>query len=148
MSVPSPPPASSSSDTGRAANSLRLWGVVLLVLFLLTSTVGGSLSLESSYLAVTLASHIGLALVTVGASGYATSFVGRKYRAVPRSFAGLAALAALGATVAGTVFLLAGQSNGALYAMEGLAGLGVLASLVLIAVGGPSGQRLPAGDSP
>ncbi|MGA8542122.1 MAG: hypothetical protein WB947_01050 [Thermoplasmata archaeon] len=120
---------------------------MLLVLFLLTSAVGGSLALESSYLAVTLASHIGLALVTLGVAGYATSFVGRFYRALPRAFAGLAALSALGATIAGTFFLLGGESNPALYAMEGLAGLGILASLVVIAAGGQSGRRALAAAS-
>jgi hypothetical protein len=109
-------------------------------MFLLTSAVGGSLASESSYLAVTLASHIGLALVTLGIAGYATSFVGRSYRALPRASAGVAALAALGATIAGTIFLLDGQGNPALYAMEALAVVGIVASLAMIVVGGPAGK--------
>jgi hypothetical protein len=117
------------------------------VMFLLTSAVGGSLALESSYLLVTLASHIGLAVVTLGVAGYATSFVGRNYRALPRATAGIAALSALGATIAGTIFLLDGQSNSALYAMEGLAVIGTLAAIVMIVVGGPSGKRTPVGTS-
>jgi len=141
MVASSSPSGSPPNAEARTGPSLRVLGIVLLVLFLLTSAVGGSLALESSYLAVTLASHIGLALVTVGIAGYATSFVGRFYRALPRAFAGLAALSALGATIAGTVFLLGGESNSALYAMEGIAGLGILASLVIIAVGGQSGKR-------
>jgi hypothetical protein len=126
---------------------MRSWGVLVLVMFVLTSAVGGSLASESSYLAVTLASHIGLALVTLGIAGYATSFVGRRYRAAPRASAGVAALSALGATIAGTVFLLYGQGDPALYAMEGFAGLGILAALVMIVLGGASGKRAPVGTS-
>jgi hypothetical protein len=122
--------------------SLRAWGVLVLVFFLLTSAVGGSLGLESSYLVVTLASHIGLAAVTLGLAGYATSFVGRSYKALPRGSAGLSALSALGATIAGTVFLVGGQGPAALYAMEGFAGVGILAGLLMIVAGGPSGERV------
>jgi hypothetical protein len=128
-------------------SSLRYWGVLVFVLFFLTSAVGGSLALESSYVLVTLASHIGLALVTLLAAGYATSFVGRYYRAAPRASAGLAALAALGATIAGTIFLVGGQSNSALFAMEGLAAVGILASIMMVIFGGASGRRTPASSS-
>jgi hypothetical protein len=142
-----PTPAIPPSTGVTAGPSLRFWGVLVFVMFLLTSAIGGSLAMESSYLVVTLTSHIGLALVTLGIAGYATSFVGRSYRALPRAFAGIAAISALGATLAGTVFLLGGGSNSALYAMEGFAGLGILAAIVMIVVGGPSGKRVPAGTS-
>jgi hypothetical protein len=128
--------------------SLRYWGVLVLVFFLLTSAVGGSLALESSYLLVTIASHIGLALVTLGLAGYATSFVGRSYRAMPRAFAGLGALSALAATIAGTIFLVGGQTAVTLYAMEGFAGIGIVAALLMIVFGGPSGRLLPAAPHP
>jgi len=144
MAAVSPPSALPPTAGTSAARSLRFWGVLLLVMFILTSAVGGSLALESTYLVVTLASHVGLALVTVGIAGYATSSVGRSYRAVPRGFAGLAALAALGATIAGAVFLLGGGSSSALDAMEGLAGLGILSSLVLIVTGGETGKLASA----
>lgn len=130
-----------------ASRSLRYWGVLVFVLFLLTSAVGGSLALESSYLAVTLASHIGLALVTLAVAGYSTRVIGRVYGVVPRASAGAASLSAFGATIAGTVFLLGGQSNAALYAMEGFALLGLLSALLMIIVGGPSGVRAPARSS-
>jgi len=141
---PTPPggPAKPKSTPGI---SLRLWGVLLLVMFLLTSAVGGSLALESNYLLVTLASHIGLALVTLGLAGYGAAVLGRPYKAPPQAFAGLAALSALLATIAGTVFYFGGQSNAALYTMEGFAGLGILVSLLLIVVGGESGKWTPAG---
>jgi predicted permease len=109
-------------------------------MFLLTSVVGGSLALESSYLALTLASHIGLALVTLAIAGYAASRVGRYYRTLPRAFTGLAAFSALGATIAGTVFLLGGKTNAALYGMEGLAILGIVSALVMVVAGGTSNR--------
>ena len=107
-------------------------------MFLLTSAVGGSLGLESSYLPVTLASHIGLALVTLGVTGYAASAVGRRYRGPARTSSGLAGFAALGGTLAGTVYLVAGQTNYALYAMEGFAVLGIVAAIVMLVVGRPT----------
>jgi len=121
--------------------SLRFWGGLLFVMFLLTSAVGGSLALESSYLAVTLASHIGLALVTLGIGGYAASRLSRAYKPLPRVSCGLAAVSALVATIAGTIFLLEGQSNWSLYLMEGFASLGIIASVLLIVSGGSSGLR-------
>lgn len=113
-----------------------------MVFFLLASAVGGSLALESSYLLVTLASHIGLALVTLGLAGYAASVVGRSYKVLPRDFARLSAFAALGATIAGTIFLVDGQNAAALYVMEGFAGIGILAALLMIVFGGQSGKRV------
>ncbi len=146
MSAAHQPP--STATPGRAGLSLRYLGIVVFVLFLLTSAVGGSLALESSYLAITLVSHIGLALVTLGLAGYATSFVGRSYQALPRAGAALSALSALGATIAGIVFLVAGQSDAALVAMEGFAGLGLLGALVMIVLGGPAGRRPPTAPVP
>jgi hypothetical protein len=139
------PPSSPNPLPGNltASRSLRYWGVLVFVFFFLTSAVGGSLALESSYLVVTLASHIGLALVTLAVAGYASSMLGRDYTLVPRASTGLAALAALGATIAGTVFLLDGQGNPTLYAMEGFALLGLLAALIMIIMGGASGLRAP-----
>jgi hypothetical protein len=121
--------------------SLRRNGALVLVLFLLTSAVGGSLALEGSYLLVTLLSHIGLGLVTLGVAGYSARVVGPAYEPLPRASAGIAAFAALVATIAGTAYFLGGQSNAALYAMEGFAGVGILAALLMIFLGGPSEKR-------
>ncbi len=126
--------------TLRAGASLRAWGVLLLVMFVLTSAVGDSLALESSYLLVTLVSHIGLALVTAGLSGYVSGVVSRPYRSPGRGSARLAALCAGIATVAGAVFLFFGGSDPALYAMVGFALLGMIASVLMIVFGGPSGR--------
>lgn len=122
------------------AGSLRLWGILILVSFVVTSVVGGSLTSESSYLPLMLGAHIGLALLTLGLSSYATSIIGRRYKSLPRVGAALSAAAALGATIGGTVFLLGGQSNGPLYAMEGFAVVGIAAALVMIVLGGPAGR--------
>jgi hypothetical protein len=143
MATPTSSTMSSPATTAPSGPSLRVWGIVVLVFFLLTSVVGTSLALESSYLAVTLASHIGLALVTLGLAAFGAAFIGRSYRPLPRGCAGLSALSALGATIAGTIFLVGGQSNGALYAMEGFAGIGILAALLMIVFGGRSGRRVP-----
>ena len=147
MSVSSPSTGAPTPPRLSSRTSLRVWGVLLLVMFLLTSAVGGSLALESSYVLATLASHIGLALVTLGLAGYGAAVLGRPYKPLAKAFVGLAALSALGATVAGTIFLLDGQGNPALYAMEGFAVIGILASLLLIVVGGEGGKRNPMAET-
>jgi hypothetical protein len=134
---PTPPAAS-------AAISLRYWGVLLLMMFLLTSAVGGSLALESSYVLATLVSHIGLALVTLGLAGYGAAVLSRQYQPLPRNEARLAALSALTATIAGVAFYWGGQSNAALYFMEVFAGLGIVTSLLMVVSGGDSGKLAPA----
>jgi hypothetical protein len=148
MSTTSPAQGGQGASTPSSRVSLRVWGVLLLVMFLLTSVVGGSLALESSYLAVTLASHIGLAVVTLGLAVYGAAVLGRPYRAPSKALVGLAGLSALIATIAGTVFLLAGSNSSALYAMEVFAGVGILASLLLIVFGGESGKRAPTKSVP
>ena len=144
MAASSSPSPGDSKSVVSSGPSLRILGIAVLGMFLLTSVVGGSLALESSYLPLTLGSHIGLAIVTLGIAGYATSLSGRYYRTLPRVFAAIAAFAARGATIAGTVFLLGGQTDAALYAMEGLALLGIFAALVIVVVGGPSAKRVMA----
>ena len=151
--MPTPPGASTetapSSPAGdpapnkpaAPARSLRPWGAVVLLLFVLTSAIGGSLALESSYLIVTLASHIGLALVTLGLAGYASMVVARSYRGLARASSGLASLSALAATVAGTVYLLGGQGAIALGVMEVFAVLGMIMAFLMIAFGGASDRR-------
>lgn len=140
-------PASAASTLATTGHPLRYWGVLVFVMFLLTSAVGGSLALEGSYLLVTLVSHIGLAVVTLIVAGFASSFVGRFYQPLPRAAAGIAALAALGATLAGTAYLLSGNGVYPLDAMEGFAVIGLVAAIVMTAVGGPSGKRAPIATS-
>ena len=141
MTIPPGPSAPRSAPMTSPRESLRYWGLLVLVFFVITSLLGGSLALESSYLAVTLASHIGLAIVTLVLAGYATSAIGRRYRSAPRTGAALSAVSALVAVIAGTVYLTAGQPVGALYAMEAFAGVGIVGALLMIVFGGPSGLR-------
>jgi hypothetical protein len=148
MKASSPEPKHMQSKPTTAGSGLRRWGILLLVLFFLTSAVGGSLALESSYLLITLASHIGLALVTLAVAAYATSTASREYRTLPRASAGLVTLSALGGTIAGTVFLLYGQNSSALDVMEGFALVGILTAIVMIVSGGPSGRKAGPGESP
>ena len=142
------PPVSPSSARGQSRHgpSLRVWGILLLLMFILTSAVGGSLALESSYLIVTLSSHIGLALLTVGLAGYVSGVVSRPYKSRARASARLAGISAGFAAIAGAVFLWLGSSDLALYAMEGFAILGIVASLLMIAFGARS-ERLPAAET-
>lgn len=131
----SPPPR-----MRRPRRTLRAWGVLLLVMFLLTIAVGGSLAAESSYLPITLASHIGLAIATLGLAVFGSAVIAPSYSPRARAAVGAAGLGALGATLAGTIFLLDGQSNPALYAMEGFAIVGVLGSVLTIVFGASSGR--------
>ncbi len=142
------PPRSTSGATGPpgGALSLRALGVLILVMFALTSAVGGSLAAESSYLAVTLASHIGLALGTVGVCLYASAVASRPYRVRTRAFVRIAGLCAGGATLAGTYFLLFGPSDIALAAMSGFALLGMVASALIIVFGGASAREAPGAN--
>jgi hypothetical protein len=103
------------------------------------------LTLENSYLPLTLASHLGLALVTLGIAGYATVITGRRHQTFSKAAAGIAADAALGATIAGAVFLQGGASNVALYAMEAFAVAGILAAARGLLSADPRGGRAPTG---
>jgi len=59
---------------------------------------------------------------------------------MPRNFAGLGALSALGRqTIAGTIYPVGGQGTAALYAMERYAGIGIVAAVLMIVFGGLSG---------
>jgi hypothetical protein len=117
------------------------------VFFLLTSAVGASLASEGTQLAVTLASHIGLALVTLVLAGYGAGMLSSAYRTVPQVAARLAALSALVGVLAGSVFYVT-NSLAALYLMEGFGSLGILCGLLMIVFGGPSGRKAPATPVP
>lgn len=114
--------------------------MLILIMFVLTSAVGGSLALESSYLPVTLASHIGLALLTIGLCAYGSAVVSRPYRSRTRALVRLAGVCAGLASLAGADFLLVGQNVYALAIMSGFALLGMVASALMIVFGGPSGR--------
>lgn len=117
--------------------SLRLLGIPLLVLIIVESLVGSELAFESSYSTVVLALHILLALGLVGLSGRALYVAFGYPTSTPRLVAGLNLVASLGATAAGTVFLVGGQNPAALQAMEGFAVLIVLFALLFLTWGSP-----------
>jgi hypothetical protein len=134
---PNPAPSNvAPAAPQKKSQSLRVHAVVLLVLVIIESAVGGSLALEgSTYSLGYLGGHIGLAVLLVLLSAWVLVLARRVAAPLAQIAAGITLLACIGATIAGTVFLTAGQSNGALDAMEGFAGVAVLTSLILIVVG-------------
>ena len=92
-----------------------------------------------------LGGHVGLAIALVLLTGWALGVAARGRGARLRGSAALTHLATLGATVSGFVFLFAGQANAALYGMEGLAGLAIVGSILLIVLG--SVELRPGGPS-
>lgn len=135
---PSTPHAAGGPERGL---SLRVLGVLILVMFVLTSVIGGALAGGSSYSTLDLGSHIVLALVTISLCSYGSAVVSRAYGTYPRLFVRLAGLSAGVATLAGAVFLLFGESDVALYAMSGFALVGMVASVLVIALGAAPGSR-------
>jgi hypothetical protein len=120
----------------RARSTLRLHGAVILVLLLVEVLVGNLLAMAGSpYPKLTLYAHVGLAvllvLVTAGAVGVATRRGSRRQAAL----AALTFAATFGAAVGGVLFLDGGGAAAALDAMEGLAGLALLGSVLLIVWG-------------
>jgi len=143
MATPQAPPAAPAPAP--RGPSLRVRGVAVFVGFIVVSLLGNSLAFESGgYNVAYLAAHIGVALLLVAFSGHAAVLAARSYRGVSQAVAALTLLAAIGATIAGTVFLLGGQRNGPLYAMEGLAVLGLLGAILMIVWGGAGSLRQPA----
>jgi hypothetical protein len=125
--------------------SLRWRGVGLLVLVTIETLVGNELALAGSpYPWSWLAVHIVVGLLLIGFAGHTARMAFRRPRTVARVSATLAALGSLGAFVSGLLFLFAGQSNGALYGMEGLAGLVFLAAVLLIVFGSVAPPPTPA----
>lgn len=130
------PPAPTPLPPLRAP-SLRIRGVALLVGAVVEIFVGNELALAGSpYPILWLGAHVLLAFVVIAFAGHAAGVAVRAYGGVAQLIALLALLSAIGAGLAGALFLVGGESNTALEAMEGLAGLVVLLAIVLIAVGG------------
>jgi len=127
--------------------SFRVRASVALGFFLLEGAIGGSLASEASYNVAALAAHIALALLLVGFSGYTAAIATRPYPLAARLAAALTFVAALGATLSGTAFLLGGQSNSALYAMEGFFVVGVVALVFLIVLGADPKPSTPPAPS-
>lgn len=146
MQSQAPAPAPAPRD-----RRLRVRAIPILVLVFAEILVGNELALAGSpYPVGWLAAHVVLALLLIGFTGHALRIAVRLPSTPARVAAGLTFLSALGATIAGTVFLVAGQANSALYAMEGLAGIAILADLLLLVWGSvavPSGPSASAAPS-
>ena len=127
----------SSSATKLSPNTQLRWrGVGLLVVLGVEGAIGGQLSLAGSpYPPVYLWTHIVLAILLIGFGAHALILARRLSRASATGSAVFTFACILGATIAGTVFLLAGQNNAAFYAMEGLFGVAIVGAILLILLG-------------
>jgi len=140
--VATPQAAPSTPAATPSVPSLRIRGIGVFVGFIVVSLLGNSLALESGgYGLGYLAGHIVVALLLVAFTGHSAVLASRSYRGLSQAVSTLTLVAAIGATIAGTVFLLGGQSNGALYGMEGLAVLGLLGAILMIVWGGAGSLR-------
>lgn len=115
---------------------IRILAAPILLGLLGEILLGNSLaSVGSPYPDSYLAAHVALGLFLVALTGWAFGLSVRLPSVRARAVAGVTHLSTLGAVVAGTVFLLAGQAQGALDAMEGLAVLAILGAILLLVVG-------------
>ena len=135
MSTPGTPPTPPGATARRL--SLRMLAIPLFILIIIESLIGSELAFESTYATWVLALHIVVALMLIGLSGRALWVALGYPTSAPRIVAGLNLAASVGATAAGTAFLLGNQNPDALAAMEGFAGLIVLCSLIVLAWGSP-----------
>ncbi len=136
MSTNAPPPATPVPPAPRNSN-LRYRGVLLFVFVLVEILIGNQLALSNGppYPIVYLVLHVLVAIGLVLGSGYALMIALRLPSRAAQGVAALTFVAALGATISGTVFLYGGQSNSALLGMEGFGGLALLGALLLIVFG-------------
>jgi hypothetical protein len=95
-----------------------------------------------------LAAHVVLSVVLIAFTGHALMFAFRRPRTALRVSAAVTFVTTLGATLSGTVFLLAGQSPSALTGMEALGVIALLGSILLIVWGGGSPEATPSGSAP
>jgi len=117
---------------------------VVLVLVLVEILVGNQLALAGSpYPLAYLAGHIALAVIVSGFAAHVLLRAVRRRHAPVRAAAAITFVAAVGATLGGTWFLVGGMTNPALYAMEGLGGLALLGALLVIVWGGARPSTAP-----
>ncbi len=116
--------------------SLRAQGVVILVLLVVEVLLGSELArIGPPYPWSWLGAHIGLGILLFLVAGNAFGISLRHAQGFVRVAGGLTCLATLGAVLSGFAFLFGGQSNAALYGMEGLAVVALLGSVLLIVFG-------------
>jgi hypothetical protein len=108
----------------------------MLVLLIVEGALGGQLAIEGSpYPVGYLAAHIVLAILLVGFTGHAFRLALRLPKGSLKVAAAITFLTTLGATLAGTVFLLGGQATSAFDAMEGLFGVALIGAILLLVLG-------------
>lgn len=137
---PTPGPTAPVRDS-----RLRVRAIPIFVLLLAEILLGNQLAVVGSpYPIGYLAAHVALSLLLVGFTGHAFVLSVRLPKVSARACAGLTFLATLGATVSGTLFLLAGESSSALVGMESLGGLALLGALLLMVFGSVKVPSAPA----
>lgn len=115
---------------------IRTGAVAILVLLLAELLLGDLLAMVGSpYPVGYLAAHIALSILLVGLVAHVLVRSTRTPSRPARLAAGLTFVSTLGATLGGTVFLLGGGADAALYAMEGLGGIALLGAILLIVWG-------------
>ena len=131
---PSPPVA---TDEATARNTtLRVRAIPIFVLLLGEILLGNQLAeVGSPYPVGYLAAHVVLSVLLVGFTAHVFLAALRLPKAAAKYAAAITFLSTLGATLAGTVFLLGGGSTPSLYAMEGLGGVALIAAILLMVWG-------------
>ncbi len=136
----SAPPSSTGASVPPAPvrdQSLRVRGAVILVLVVVEIFIGNELAVAGSpYPDGWLAAHVVVGLLLLGVAGHAARISMRLPKASVRVAAVVTVLAVLGAFASGLAFLFAGETNAALYGMEGFAVVALLGSLLLLVLGG------------
>ncbi len=132
----------------RRNRSLQAIGILLLALVVAGGLAGSALMAQDPFSAATLAVHIALALSMVGVSMLALRLARGLQGWRPTAAAAVGLLSAVGATLAGAVFLLGGEALAALHWMEGFTGAIIVASVLLLAWGAarPRVKRHRAGS--
>jgi len=146
----SSPAATASRPEGSLKDRrLRLRAVPIFILLIAEILVGNELALAGSPYPVSfLAAHIVIALLLIGVTAHAFRISIQLPKASARVAAGLTFLASFGATLSGTLFLLAGGSNAALNGMEAFGLIALLGDILLLVWGSVTVQAPTTPISP
>lgn len=130
--------------------TLRILAIPIFILLLIDSLLGNSLmySPEGQPFPLSILTiHIGVALLLVGVTGLAFVISLRLPGWRLRVAAGLSSVSTMVATLAGTVFLLGGESPTALAWMEAFAAIAFIGDILLFVWGSLASSALPQADS-
>ena len=144
---PAPEPPNSSRPSARDSR-LRYLAIPFLAVVFAEILVGNQLALAGGpYPVGYLAAHVALSILLIAFGAYLVIIAHGLHRALPSILSWLAFVSVVIATISGTVFLVGGGAQGALYGMEGFGGLALLVSILLIVWGSvpvPAGRALAA----